>query len=891
MKKLLALVLAMVMTLGLATVSSSAAYSDEADVSLNEAVDVMSAVGVFQGADGKFSPKANLNREQAAKLIAYLDLGEDTAEALPAVKVFSDVPVTSWSAKYIAYCADAGYIVGDGTGKFNPAGELTGYAFGKMVLCVLGYDSNIEGFTGNNWSIAVAKLMESNDIAKGVKTGASATLTREQAAQYCLNALKADMVEYDTKGTSIDINGAKIATGASKAESVVDKTCVDKHNVIGIENEGDGDDTVTTVQLGEKLYDGDLELNDDATSDFGAPCDTWKYDGKEVGQYASKAVATFTVHTKAADVASALNGYTVKVGGKDLKVNNSNVVAAEESDGKILTFNAAEADELPIGGQTLAAAISEWTAHGKLTEVYANSSKKITDIVVVPYVLAKVTDVTTVKNKTTYSFTADSMDLNIPNGVIYNDDSADDTVKLMGNVAKGDYVTIAMPNGAPLYVYPTTSITGAQSSLNTDVVATISGTKYDVAYGLVNFMRDTDDAMKAAVIAAFPNSSDDAVYYIDQYGCIVKTTSVAASTAYAYVISVNGKTSTTIDGTTPSVEARVMLADGTVGVYSVELKKVKSSDIPAGGTWASNVDGVNLEAGDYVIKGTNIIVYNKNADGGTLAATAGNKAVTDLAEAAKDMVFGYTLSDKTIKFEPLTALPANETNTANDTTYSAALTTVTKDTTKYTVNTDKKVLADKNTKFVVYNADKKTATVYTGAANLPKATEDPGVAVLKTGTTSNLGTASVVFIKTAEGLTADATKDYVYIDVTKYDRTIVDGENKFVYTGTKADGSEFISAPGDKLETSGLYTYNEDNELDDELLAGDQYKNVEKALTVSGDLLGYDGNYYNITDSTKIVYVDEDLSKVDGNKGFVVLTVKDGDATSNVEAIFVTSEG
>ena len=66
MKKLLALVLARVMSMSLVTISN-AAYSDKADIDLKEAVDVLSAVGVFEGSDGKFDPKANLTREQAAQ--------------------------------------------------------------------------------------------------------------------------------------------------------------------------------------------------------------------------------------------------------------------------------------------------------------------------------------------------------------------------------------------------------------------------------------------------------------------------------------------------------------------------------------------------------------------------------------------------------------------------------------------------------------------------------------------------------------------------------------------------------------------------------------------------------------------------------------------------------
>ena len=69
MKKLLALVLALVMTLGLATVGTNADYSDADDISLEEAVDVMSAVGVFQGSDGKFSPKSVFTRGEALKMV------------------------------------------------------------------------------------------------------------------------------------------------------------------------------------------------------------------------------------------------------------------------------------------------------------------------------------------------------------------------------------------------------------------------------------------------------------------------------------------------------------------------------------------------------------------------------------------------------------------------------------------------------------------------------------------------------------------------------------------------------------------------------------------------------------------------------------------------------
>ena len=43
------------------------------------------------------------------------------------------------------------------TAPSSPANTLTGYAFMKMLLGALGYDAAIEGYTGTNWSINVAK--------------------------------------------------------------------------------------------------------------------------------------------------------------------------------------------------------------------------------------------------------------------------------------------------------------------------------------------------------------------------------------------------------------------------------------------------------------------------------------------------------------------------------------------------------------------------------------------------------------------------------------------------------------------------------------------------------------------------------------------------------------
>ena len=160
MKKFLSLVLALVMTMSLVTVSAGAKdFSDDDSITYQEAVDVISEIGVVDGyPGGDFKPTDVLTRGAAAKIICNLILGPTTAAALNATSApFSDVPTTNEFSGYIAYCAQNGIISGYADGTFRPSAGLTGYAFMKMLLGALGYDSTQESYTGTNWSIQVAK--------------------------------------------------------------------------------------------------------------------------------------------------------------------------------------------------------------------------------------------------------------------------------------------------------------------------------------------------------------------------------------------------------------------------------------------------------------------------------------------------------------------------------------------------------------------------------------------------------------------------------------------------------------------------------------------------------------------------------------------------------------
>ena len=116
MKKLLALVLALVMTLSLAVVGSNAAFkdADKVNETYSEAVNVLSGMKVFQGyTDGSFQPKGAITRAEVAAIVYRLytgDVKDAQASLYATYNKFSDMNGAKWAAGYIGYCANAGLV-------------------------------------------------------------------------------------------------------------------------------------------------------------------------------------------------------------------------------------------------------------------------------------------------------------------------------------------------------------------------------------------------------------------------------------------------------------------------------------------------------------------------------------------------------------------------------------------------------------------------------------------------------------------------------------------------------------------------------------------------------------------------------------------------------------
>lgn len=329
MKKFLSLAMALAMVLSLFTMSTmanAADFTDDDSINYVEAVDVISAIKVIDGyTDGSFKPTEALTRGAAAKIITNMILGPSTASTLIATAApFPDVPANHTFAPYIAYCAQNGIINGYADGTFAPSGRLTGFAFLKMLLGALGYDGAIEGFTGANWSIQVAKIADGIGLTENLMEGFSGTdsVDRQTACLFAFNTLKADLVEYNNRITA-NVGGVDVAIGGNNiAHSKTAQTQASQANASNIVNEWDEDDnSYRIVQFAEEYFPrlirnnkkfkynaeyGDLSTGDGGLDAMGRPATTWVYQGEKIGTYAEEADATYNGSKKLNEIYSDL---------------------------------------------------------------------------------------------------------------------------------------------------------------------------------------------------------------------------------------------------------------------------------------------------------------------------------------------------------------------------------------------------------------------------------------------------------------------------------------------------------------------------------------------------------------------------------------------------------
>ena len=275
MKKLLAMVLALVMTLSLA-VSANAAFKDVKDIdeTYAEAVEVLTGMKVFKGyEDGSFLPKNAITRAEVAAIVYRIyttDVKDTYVKNYETYNKFADMAGAGWAKGYIGYCANAALVKGYPDGNFKPSGKVTGYEVLAMILRAVGYDQKGE-FTGADWALHVAQIAEQAGVLKNVKgVDLNAPATRELVSELLFQSIQVPMVTYTAAFgyQNVSLTGDK------------DKNLLKNNATIGYKNFG--------------LICGEDE------DEWGRPTKVWANDVNESGKYeSSKDSAYATIAYKA----------------------------------------------------------------------------------------------------------------------------------------------------------------------------------------------------------------------------------------------------------------------------------------------------------------------------------------------------------------------------------------------------------------------------------------------------------------------------------------------------------------------------------------------------------------------------------------------------------------
>ena len=561
-KKVLALVLAIATLLSFATVASAktADFADAKDVKNVEAVDVLSYIKVLEGypADNTFKPAKNITREEAAKIIAiFANKSTDISSLYTSANPFADMK-GRWGESYVAYGYRAGIIAGKNATSFVPKANVKGTEFLKMVLVVLGYDQNKEGLVGSSWAVNTLELAKVMGLMKGLDNfDANAALTRDQAAQIMLNALKAEKVVYGQTITNLTWNarpGYWMTTNTTA-------------NAVYVSPNG----AVNNYE--HKLLAADFNLTLTETQDkWGRPTHTWNKGTATIGEYvdSDKLVKAYYTAVTECDIASDAGVKTEKI--YPIFVNGQTPVK----------YNVQATDT-----------VAKLGAQGRLTEVYEDR------IVMIDTFLAKVDNVTAatfdaaghLKTPATITLAVYDSDTDVttpaaPKTVVLTNGSTNYTY------AKGDYVLVnSYTTGA--------TVTGSGSVIataTTGAYAEIAGKaeSFEGAQTVIwfNAGKHTVDGTAYDDAAEFhlnKNSKKIAkmTWFKDLYGNLIGVTEIEATYAYGVITAIRNAGDFAAFGASKTY-ANVKYVDGTdntVTVNSIKPLGFTNAQKPVAGTY------------------------------------------------------------------------------------------------------------------------------------------------------------------------------------------------------------------------------------------------------------------------------------------------------------------
>ena len=292
LKKVLALVLAVVMIMSVVTVASAKTYTDvKATDNYADAIDALSSLKILDGfKDGdnySFKAEDPFTRAQAAKIVAIVHNAATNGaikdqDAISGLYSNAQNPFVdcnnSWALPYINYCRITGLADGMTATTYAPKRDLTGVQWLKLMLTTLNFDTAKEGYTGTGWDVNVLNRANEVGLTAGLADGwkAIAPIKRGEAAQVLYNALTKYLVEYgQLVKNNYDTTGKYYKTAFISNEQVAQ----------------------SGYTLGAKMG---ITI-ERATDDFRRPGYNWSY-GSWSAFYMDKPVNSYTTAVSACDI-------------------------------------------------------------------------------------------------------------------------------------------------------------------------------------------------------------------------------------------------------------------------------------------------------------------------------------------------------------------------------------------------------------------------------------------------------------------------------------------------------------------------------------------------------------------------------------------------------------
>ena len=606
LKKVLALVLAVVMIMGVVTVASAKTYTDvKGTDNYADAIDALSSLKILDGfEDGTFKADGTLNRAQAAKIVAIVHnaatngkiKGQDAISGLysNAQNPFVDCN-NSWALPYINYCRITGLADGMTATTYAPKRELTGVQWLKLMLTTLNFDTAKEGYTGTGWDVNVLNRANEVGLTDGLADGwkAIAPIKRGEAAQILYNALTKYLVEY-----------GQLVKGFKNTNAAV-------YNAAFVSNE---QVAKSGFMLGEKMG---ISI-ERATDAFRRPGYNWSY-GSWTAFYMDKPLNSYTTVVSACDILKNDLGIketstkTVTLDGgnktvsvydtktkdfKDTEVEKLNYIAvdgykwlAKYDEGYKMTLG--HDKEKKCQDTTGRFTKNRFGGQGDLTQVFATEDGYV--ITVIHTFLGKVTDVK-LNNKYSHA-TAEKAIVEAyiemtQDGPIYTEKAAI-TGKTITTTdyAKNSMVLLTLSKKAA-QDDKDTSIADAKAYWHADVIevaaaeaktgkltgasdlayaesVSIDGTKYPTN---CRFVMGKDDAMK------FANYGKTFTFYFDSYGNVIGRADNTTAASYVVMDRIYG---------THENGKFVVKAD----LYDLDGKKIEAATVAQAGSFDGVKDG------------------------------------------------------------------------------------------------------------------------------------------------------------------------------------------------------------------------------------------------------------------------------------------------------------